>query len=92
MVNFKPADLSLNIKQVIMSNTGLESDEKAEECASFCLIRQAVRKISVKESTNSIEAKATKWPRCLHGNYSYLIFFFFFVTLGACGQVLLKMF
>lgn len=45
MVNFKPAVLSLNIKQVIMANTGLKSDKKAEECASFCLIRRAVRKI-----------------------------------------------
>ena len=68
MVNFKPAVLSLNIKQVIMANTGLKSDKKAEECASFCLIRRA---------TSFIEVKATKWPRCLHGNYSYLIVFLF---------------
>lgn len=77
MVNFEPADLSLNIKQVVMSNTGLKSDKKAEECASFCLIRRAVRKIWVKESTSSVEAKATNWSRCLHRNYSYLIFFLF---------------
>ena len=31
----------------------------------------------MKESTSSVEAKATNWPRCLHGNYSYLIFFLF---------------
>lgn len=28
MVNFKPAVFSLNIKQVIMANTGLKSDKK----------------------------------------------------------------
>lgn len=44
-VNFKPAVLSLHIKQVIMANTGLKSVKKAEECASFCLIRRAFRKI-----------------------------------------------
>ena len=77
MVNFKPAVLSLNIKQVIMANRGLKSDKKPEECASFCLIRRTVRKIWVKESTIFIEVKTTNWPRCLHGNYSYLIVFLF---------------
>ena len=43
MVNFKPAVFSLNIKQVIMAIK--KAIKKAEECASFCLIRRAVRKI-----------------------------------------------
>ena len=35
MVNFKPAVLSLNIKQVIMANTGLKSDKKSRGMRFF---------------------------------------------------------
>ena len=51
MVNFKPADLSLNIKQV-MPNTGLKSDKKAKECASFCLAYSSGRSQNVSERVN----------------------------------------
>ena len=35
MVNFKPAVLSLNIKQVIMANRGLKSDKKTRGMRFF---------------------------------------------------------
>ena len=62
MVNFEPADLPWNIKQVTMSNTGLKGDKKSEECASFCLIRRAVRKSEWKSQRVLMKLKQPAGP------------------------------